>query len=300
MAVDIKEMRERHLVSNGKGFRRLVTFQSSNVTNAILKHDVVETLDCVGNSMPHGVRNWEKDKSYIKMSDGSIMTFTDNESDRDKIYLLAKDRNKMQLWPFYAYEKHMNCGKLYNMSIRTIYQLASHLMGYMGYENRDIIELLVPEGYILESRENDNYLECLLPCIKKEWVVSILRFDDYVAEPVYGENALRYINEVYRIDTYLMCYGDEVVLNGHGKGFDIEHCMRPALIPDVDDMSIQRDYVQSNVWNQYKKYLYVLRHGLNISDMPSVNLMHATVEMPTKLNLATIPAFEVLQDKQFM
>ena len=300
MAVDIKEMRERHLVSNGKGFRRLVTFQSSNVTNAILRYDVVETLDYVENSMPLGVRNWEKDKSYIKMSDGSIMTFTDNESDRDKIYLLAKDRNKMKLYPFYAYEKHRYCGDLYNMSVRTVYRLASHFMGYMEYEGRDIIELVVPEEYILESRENDNYLECLLPCIKKEWVVSILRFDDYVAEPVHGETALRYTNKVCRIDTYLMCYGDEVVLNGHGEGFDIEHCMCPALIPDVDDMSIQRDYVQSNVWNQYKKYLYVLRHGLNISDMPSVNLMHATVEMPTKLNLATIPAFEALQDKQFM
>lgn len=66
MAVDIKEMRERHLVSNGKGFRRLVTFQSSNVTNAILRYDVVETLDYVENSTTFGVRNWEKDKSYIK------------------------------------------------------------------------------------------------------------------------------------------------------------------------------------------------------------------------------------------
>ena len=250
--------------------------------------------------MPHGVRNWEKDKSYIKMSDGSIMTFTDNESDRDKIYLLAKDRNKMNLWPFYAYEKHRYCGDLYNMSVRTVYRLASHFMGYMEYEGRDIIELVVPEEYILESQENDNCLECLLSCIKKEWVVSILRFDDYVAEPVHGENALRYTNAVYRIDTYLMCYGDEVVLNGHGKDFDIERCMCPALIPHVDDMSIQRDYVQSNVWDQYKKYLYVLRHGLNISDIPSVNLMHATVEMPTKLNLATIPAFEALRAKQFM
>lgn len=295
MAVDIKEMRD-----DGKGFKRLVTFQSSNVTNAILRYDVVETLDYVENSTTFGVRNWEKDKSYIKMSDGSIMTFTDNESDRDKIYLLAKDRNKMKLWPFYAYEKHRYCGDLYNMSVRTVYRLASHFMGYMEYEGRDIIELVVPEEYILESRENDNYLECLLPCIKKEWVVSILRFDDYVAEPVHGETALRYTNKVCRIDTYLMCYGDEVVLNGHGKGFDIERCMCPALIPDVDDMSIQRDYVQSNVWDQYKKYLYVLRHGLNVSDMPSVNLMHATVEMPAKLNLATIPAFEALRAKQFM
>lgn len=285
---------------SSEGFRRLVTFQSCNVTNAILNHDVVETLSPFRVAMPHGVRNWEKDKSFIKMSDDSIMTFTDNESDKDKILLLAKDQKKMQLWPFYAYEKHMNCGNLYNMSIRTIYRLASHLMSYMGYANRDIIELLVPEEYILESREKDNYHECLLSCIKKEWVVSILRFDSVVTEPVCGENAFRYINEVYRIDSYLMCYGDEVVLDGHGKGFDIERCMRPALIPDVDDMTIQRDYVQRDVWNQYKKYLYVLRHGLNISDMPNVNPMHATVEMPDRLNLATIPAFEALQNKQVM
>ena len=74
MAVAIKEMRD-----DGKGFKRLVTFQSSNVTNAILRYDVVETLDYVENSTTFGVRNWEKDKSYIKMSDGSIMTFTDKD-----------------------------------------------------------------------------------------------------------------------------------------------------------------------------------------------------------------------------
>lgn len=285
---------------SGKGFRRLVTFQSSNVTYAIRNYGVIETLSPSRVGMPHGVRNWEKGKSYIKMSDGSIMTFADNESDADKIYRLAKDHGALQLWPFYAYEKHMNCGNCFNMSIRTIYRLTSHLMGYMGYTGRDIIELLVPEEYILESREKDNYLECLLPCIKKEWVVSILRFDSWVTEPVCGENALRYINEVHRIDSYLMCYGDEVVLDGHGKGFDIERCMRPSLIPDVDDMTIQRDYVQRDVWDQYKKYLYVLRHGLKISDMPNVNLMYATAEMPDKLNLATISAFEALRTKQSM
>lgn len=272
----------------------MVTFQSSNVTNDILNHDVVETLGYFPVSMIHGTKNWEKDKSYIKMSDGNIMAFNDNETDKDKIYLLAKDRNKMQLLPFYAYEKHRYCGNLYNMSIRTIYQLASHLIGYMEYENRDIIELLVPEEYILESREKDNYLECLLSCIKKEWIVSILRFDSVVTEPVCSENALRYINEVYRTDTYTMCYGDEVVLDGHGKGFDIESCVCPTLLPDVVDMTIQRDYVQRDVWNQYKKYLYVLRHGLNISDMDKINPMYATEEMPSKLNLATIKAFEAL------
>lgn len=283
-----------------KGFKRLITFQSRDIVDTLLNRGVVETLTPWSWSVPHNIRRFDRDKSYLKMSDGSIETFTNAEQDKDKIYKLTKDDSKQQIWPFYAYEKHRYCGDLYNMSVRTVYRLASHFMGYMEYEGRDIIELVVPEEYILESRENDNYLECLLPCIKKEWVVSILRFDDYVAEPVHGENALRYKNEVYRTDTYLMCYGDEVVLDGHGEGFDIERCMCPALIPDVDDMSIQRDYVQSNVWNQYKKYLYVLRHGLNISDMPSVNLMHATVEMPTKLNLATIPAFEALQDKQFM
>ena len=65
-------------------------------------------------------------------------------------------------------------------------------------------------------------------------------------------------------------------------------------------MTVQRDYVQREVWNQYKRYLYVLRHGLNISDMPNVSPMLATIEMPDRLNLDTIKAFEALQNKQVM
>lgn len=47
-------------MANLKGFRRLVTFQSSNVTNDILNHDVVETLGYFPVSMIHGTKNWRK------------------------------------------------------------------------------------------------------------------------------------------------------------------------------------------------------------------------------------------------
>ena len=280
-----------------KGFNRLVTFQSRYITDRLISQGVVETLSPWRGSVPYGVRRFDRDKSYIKMSDGSIETFTDAEQDQDKIYKLVKDDSKEQIWPFYAYEKHKYCGDWYNMSIRTIYRLATHFIAYMGYEGRDIIELVVPEECILACRSDSNYLECLLPYIKKEWIVSILRFDDYVIEPVHGENALRYKNEVYRTDTYRMCYGKDIVLNGHGYGDNVEYCMSPSLLGRVDDTSVQRDYVQSKVWDLYKKYLYIIRHGLNINDIVTVKSNYATAEMPDKLNLATIHSFESCMNK---
>ena len=280
-----------------KGFKRLVTFQDSRITDAILDRGWVETLSLGRGSVPYGIRRFDRDKYYIKLSDGSIEAFTDAEQDKDKMYKIAKDDGKHQIWPFYAYEKHKYCGDWYNMSVRTIYRLASHLIAYMGYETRDIIELVVPEEYILESRENDNYMECLLSCIKKEWVVSILRFDYYLTEPVCGENALMYKNYVYHDDTYRMCYGYDIVLNGHGRGDNVEYCMSPSLLSRVDDVSIQRDYVQRDVWTLYKKYLYIVRHGLSINDVVSVNPKDATAEMPDKLNLATVRSFESCFDK---
>lgn len=280
-----------------KGFRRLVTFQSRYIVERIMGSGTAETLTPWRGSVPYGVRRFDRYKSYIRMSDGNIETFTDAEQDKDKIYKIAKDDKKEQIWPFYAYEEHRYCGDLYKMSLRTIYRMASHLFGYMGYEDRDIIELSVPEEYILESRSNDNYEECLLPYIKKEWVVSILRFDNYVTEPVHGENALKYVNEVYRTDTYRMCYGNDIVFNGHGYGDNVEYCMSPRLLGRVSDVSIQRDYVQSDIWNLFKKYLYIIRHGLNMSDIVKVKLKDATAEMPDKLNLATISSFEACINK---
>lgn len=280
-----------------KGFKRLITFQSRDIVDTLLNRGVVETLTPWSWSVPHNIRRFDRDKSYLKMSDGSIETFTNAEQDKDKIYKLTKDDSKQQIWPFYTYEKHRYCNDWCNMSIRTIYWLASHFIGYMEYEGRDIIELTVPEEYILESRADDNYQECLLPYIKKEWVVSILRFDDYVIEPYGGETALRYVNEVYRTDTYRMCYGNDIVLSGHGYGDNVEYCMSPKLLDSVNDVSVQRDYVQLNVWNLYKKYLYIIRHGLNMNDIIKVNPKDATAEMPDKLNLATISSFRSCVNK---
>lgn len=88
-----------------KGFKRLVTFQSRYITDRIVNQGMVETLSPWRVSVPYDVRRFDRDKSYIKMSDGSIETFTDVEQDKDKIYRIAKDEHKEQIWPFYAYEK---------------------------------------------------------------------------------------------------------------------------------------------------------------------------------------------------
>lgn len=179
------------------------------------------------------------------------------------------------------------------MSIYTIYHLASHFIGYMGYDLRDIIELEVPEDEILETRTTSGYEECLLPHIKKEWVVSILWFEDYVDDTVYGETSLMYKNEVFNLDTYRMCYGESILLSGHGYGDKVECCMSADLLDGVTDMSIQRDYVQPAVYMLFKKYLYALRHGLDFTEMKEIKGNVATIEMPDTLDKNRMLAFNV-------
>lgn len=274
---------------------RLVTFQSRTVTDSLQHSGKVETLIRLGGNLPCNIRRSNDGFIFIQLDD-KIMKFS--EDMKEEFWTIHKSKRKDRILPFYAYSKHYFCGEPRNMSIGTIYRLASHFMGACGYDHRDIIELEVPDDIILLSRDVPNeYSECLLPYIENDWVVSVLKFKDYVTEPIHRELSLAYDNEVYKDNTYHMCYSNSVVLNGHGYGDKLECCQSPALLRKVPRTSIQRDYVQPGLWDLFCKFAYVLRHGMSCEDISDVKGKYAAVEMPEEFDIGLIPAFNAWVNK---
>ena len=275
---------------------RLVTFQSGEVTDDIISKGMAETLIPINGYFRRSRWHEEPDK-FIRFADESVQCC--RTCAVTSLYGEYKKEPKYQIVPFYAYKNHKICMNTYNLSARTIGRLASHFISYMEYDGRDILELDVPDNVILKTRSCDNYEECLLPHIKKEWVVSILRFDQYVTEFAYGELAAKYVNEVFNANTYHMCYSKDIVLSGHGYGDSIEFCLSPEILADVRDVSVQRDYVQSQVFSAFKKYLYMIRHGMSIQDIPRIDGRAASAEMPQTINKDVIGSFNICKDEIF-
>ena len=277
---------------------RVVTFQSSEILDTILDKGIIATRGKLHVSSPKQLGFREDNITYIQVDNKTIQL---DESNKDTDYhdALSEIHHGNEVWriyPFYAYHKHRYCGDMCHMSIQLIYRLCSHFIGAMGFERRDIIELEVPDEYIMRKRNNGDYEDVVLPCIKREWLVSALRFADYTTEPVYGELALAYKNYVYHDGTYRMCYSNSVVFNGHGYGDELECFKSPDLLLKVSDKSIQEDYVQSGIWSLFVRYMYVIRHGMKMSEIASVNLRAARTEMPDKIDPAMIHAFNICKD----
>lgn len=269
---------------------RLVTFQSRDVTDALLNNGYVETTtNFINSNTPRKLSRIEPCVMFVKLDDG-IIKF--NESDKDSYYKIHKSSKHERVYPFYAYHKHAYCGELKHMSIYTIYRLASHFMGYMGFEGRDIIELEVPYDHVLMSRSTSSYEECLIDSLNKDWVVSILKFEDYVTEAINKELAMYYKNYVYREDTYRMCYGKDVVLNGHGRGDFVDCLMSPEIINNVTDSSIQRDYVQPGLYKEFACYVEMRRMDISIDEYRHINAHDALRYMPAKIDKDLISSFK--------
>lgn len=278
---------------------RVVTFQTSDITNTILQKGIVQTkLKFPFSILPH-LRIPDSDKQFIEL-DGGRVVYYDGVTYGSTYVDIMNSKSAERVFPFYAYHKHSYCGDMCNMSIKTIYRLASHFIAYMGFDMRDIIELEVPDEEVFKCVNRNNCEECLLLCIKKEWLVSILHFKGYVTEPAMGENALYYENEVFNEDTYRMCYSSSIVLSGHGYGDILEYCMSPELIRKTYDVSIQRDYVQPDIYNLFKKYVYVIRHGLDMAEIKNVDMKAANAEMPEEINPALIQSFNVCKAMLYM
>lgn len=272
---------------------RVVTFQSRDVTEILMATGRVETVKdlVLGRdiSAPHQLRRTERDGRFVRL-DNEVIFYNDDKI-REFTNEIFASKKKQYVFPIYAYHKHAYCAKLRNMSISTIFHLAAHFIGSCGYDMRDIIELEVPDDEILEIRKTDDFEECLLPYIKKDWVISILWFDKYITDAVYGETSLAYQNEVFNLSTYRMCYSTSVVLAGHGYGDNVACCMSSKLLPDIVSNSVQQDYVQPNVYNLFKRYLYAIRHDLPLTNLCNISGRIATAEMPDVLDKSKVQAF---------
>lgn len=271
---------------------RLVTFQSRDITNKLLDTGVVETLvPFSSNYIPQRLSHVETEFQFVKIDSGII---TLKDGDQEKYYEVHKSKSKERVYPFYTYKSHNYCGTASKMSISLIYCLSSHFMGAMNFAERDIIELDVPEEYIILERSDCNSVECLLPVIKKEWIVSILKFNRWVSEVYHKENALLYDNIILRNETYRMCYSKDVVFNGHGYGDFLECFKSPAMLDKITDVSIQRDYVQRDVFNAFARYMYMIRYSLTIKDFKDIKIKHAIIELPKFVDFKYIESFNVV------
>ena len=271
---------------------RLVTFQSRDITNKLLSEGLIETLvPFSSNYTPHRLSHVETELQFVK-TDAGVIALKDN--DKEKYYEVRKSKIKERVYPFYAYKSHNYCGTAHNMSASLIYCLASHFMGAMNFAERDIIELEVPEEYIILERSDCNSVECLLPLIKKEWIVSILKFNRWVSEVCHKENALLYDNIILRDETYRMCYSKDIVFNGHGHGDFLACFESPTMLDRVTDVSIQRDYVQLDIFNIFAQYMYMLRHSLTIKDFKDIKIKHAITELPNLVDFKYIESFNAV------
>lgn len=270
-------------------FVRLVTFQSRKVVDQLMSKGSIETTAPLsGNYIPHGLSCKGESFKIIRVDTGLVVV---EDGDKEKYYDIHKSKMKDVVYPFYAYKTHDYCGEPRNMSVATIYNLSSHFMGAMDFAERDIIELEVPVEYVIIEREKDSYVECLLPLLKKEWVVSILKFNRWVSEACHKENALLYDNVVLREDTYRMCYSKDIVFNGHGKGDFLQCCLSPQMLEKVPDISIQRDYVQTHIFNAFVRYMSMIRYSLTIEDFTNIKQRHALTEMAESVDVKYISAF---------
>ena len=274
--------------SNGD-FVRLVTFQSRRVVDQLMSKGSIETTVPLSvNYIPHGLSCKGESFQIIKVDTGLVVL---EEGDTEKYYDIHKSKVRDVVYPFYTYKTHNYCGEPRNMSVATIYNLSSHFMGAMNFAERDIIELEVPVEYVTVEREKDSYVECLLPVMKKEWVVSILKFNRWISEACHKENALLYDNVVLREDTYRMCYSKDVVFNGHGKGDFLQCCLSSQMLKKVSDISIQRDYVQTHVFNAFVRYMSMIRYSLTIEDFTNIKQRHALTEMADTVDVKYIDSF---------
>lgn len=270
---------------------RVVTFQSRDILNSILSNGMKESTSRLGGSIPYGINRLDRSVRYARLNGDKIVTLHDDKTDEELAYEIHHAERAEQIYPFYAYSKHRYCGDMLPMSIFTLYKLSSHFFGSECYDGRDIIELDVPVDDILISRSGNDFEEVLLPYIKKEWIVSVLKFEDYITEPVHHEQALLYKNKVMKYNTYRMCYSNDVVFNGHGHGDCLECMLSPIILTSITDTSICRYYVQPELWKLFAKYLYIIRHGLPVSSICDVKLQSVYAELPTNIDISLIKSF---------
>lgn len=285
---------------------RVITFQEREVTNEILNKGIIETERMCWDSLNvHINYNDEYMKNIETCGYKRIPKKAELELTKEHVQLMREvnqyPRKYIHILPFYGYIEHSYCGYMQKISLRLIYNMYSHFGSALEYAGWDIIELDVPENELLEIRKvgnmNGEYIECVMPYLKKEWIVSILKFKDIIEEPIMNENAYLYENEVLKSDVYHMCYSKDIVFTGHGRGDCIEYAMCNKLILSTD-LDTMCGNVQSDIFRLFVKYCYIIRHNLGmeeVKNIPKYSIMKR--EMPNKLNKLDVEAFSVCMNR---
>lgn len=270
---------------------RIVVFSRPYITQELLHKGIVERRFSYVSHPPRTF--YDEDNLIFRLDDGR--TVICDSKDVDKLIAYRVSTSEI-LEPLHGIHSLLFCGEWCPMSVATIYRASTYFFSYLGLEGYDIIELEVPDEDILVTRQVANHKEVILARMKKKWVVSILHFKGYVNEPVCGENALYYRNEVLKNDTYHMCYSPDIVFNGHGHGDLIEYCMSPELV-DSGDVTVQEAYVQPEICNLFKRYWYCIVHGISIEDINSVPMSRVNKEIPNSVPEALIETFRTWECK---
>ena len=172
------------------------------------------------------------------------LTPTDGMGDAQISSYINYDKYKI-LCPYAVYYMLLSAERSYYPTAEGIYYLSNYFFNHMGFEERDIIELEVPDEYFITGiADPDNNLTFLVSELRKEWVVSVLRFKEHITEPVHGELSLLYENEVYKVDTYHMCYSKDIVFNGHGYG-DCPECFKSSTVINSNVLYLIEVYTHS-------------------------------------------------------
>lgn len=272
---------------------RLVTFQSKEITSLLANKGTVKTLIPFKEELPKKYSRPKYNEVFVECKN-QVVKYDPGNDDIEKKAMF--DPEFKRVIPFNAYKEHCYMDGMHKMSIHTIYRLASHFASYMGFDERDIIELDVPESEILFIQEDSMSVTAVLPYLKMDWVVSILKFNRYMDDVVQHELSLLYTNLVYSHNTYRMCYSEDILLNGHGYGDIIEQCMCGDIIPGITDVRIQKDFVQPSLWNLFVRFVYAMENNINLSKIRDISMKVANEYIGDKFSLEHIEQFNVVKD----
>lgn len=269
---------------------RLVTFQSKSVLDEVCVKGRMQSAYPLRQPLPAKFTKVSDESSYFLVNKTQVITA--DKSSTELQNLIVAGNVVEYIVPFRAYYMQRYCGELRHMSIQLIYKMASYFMGGLDFSERSIVELDVPREFIMFKRDDSQCVYYGLSELRQEWIVSRLDFVKWVTEVAHGENALLYKNTVLRDLNYHMCYSDDVILNGHGHGDNVDAMLSSELLPNVYDTAVLRDYIQPKLYNMLVGYLYIIRHNKSLADIVGINMRDAHAEMPMVIGQHQVKAFK--------
>lgn len=263
---------------------RVVTFQSKEITEALLGGNIVKTIT---EEAPYKCNPlFKRVGPAIYVEDAVTGKLYDPYSVTEEDTMILSEHNSINrfLHPFAAFESMKVNGTYHPMTAKTICQRAYSILHEYHFQGRSIIELEVPSEAVLCRPGTLTSQEVLLRYLDPSWVVSVLKLVDTFTDSTNNESAYLYKNCVYNQRTYHMCYADEMVLCGGDECSEIpDALMSPFMILHTDDMNIQKEYVQPDIVSVFAKSLYCINHEMCSGAMATLNAEMAIAELPDKV-----------------